>query len=121
MTKLSDFERILADAPMAVPALAAGVQAPLPNFDTPDRLDTEPAVLMYVMRGPLAGTAAVEINGVNVGAVSANGGSAFNAQKIAVDGARLNNGSNTISIVGPSAAFDIKDVYCFYHKSCACP
>ena len=103
------------------------------NFSTSARVESEPALLIFNVRG-LTDTnvdVVVRVNDIQVGTIGRYNGGSSNAgnwftQMIRVEGATLNSGSNELRIeaVGwPGATagnmfddFDLKDVVCFFHQ-----
>ena len=103
------------------------------TFSTSARVESEPAILIFNVRG-LTDTnvdVVVKVNNAQVGTIRRYNGGSDNAgnwytQMIRVEGATLNSGNNELQIeaVGwPGATagnmfddFDLKDVVCFFHQ-----
>ena len=104
------------------------------NFSTSARVETEPALLIFNVRG-LTDTnvdVVVRVNDIQVGTIRRYNGGSSNAgnwftQMIRIEGATLVSGSNELRIeaVGwPGSTvgnlfddFDLKDVVCFFHQA----
>lgn len=136
MAVLCDFTLIIGDAPVTI-----GDPQPVweARFDTGGRHAPGKAFLIFNVRG-LTFTAMnvnVKINNFVIGQIARYGGlndeerrdtaNYWYTQMIAMEGSRLNNGSNEIQIeaVGfPGATntnkfddFELKDMMCFFHQS----
>jgi hypothetical protein len=58
-----------------------------------------------------------EINGQDVGTITATPGTVFSTQMIALLADRLNAGDNKIALTDVSDTFELKNVVCFFHQS----
>jgi len=127
---LCDFTQILGDGGVTIGDADNEWEA---SFNTGGREPGSPAFLLFNVRG-LTHTdvdVPVEINGSVVGTIRRYPGEETTrnywfTQMIAVDGATLNNGNNTIRIEAvswPGASpghlydnFNLKNVVCFFHQ-----
>ena len=117
MPVLCDFIQIVGDAGQPIPQTTGNAQVPLPDFNTGGREAGSTALLVYSVMN-LAGSAAVYINGDNVGTITATSGNGFFfTQLIALSGSVLHDGNNEIVLKQVTNAFWIKDVICFFHES----
>ncbi len=112
MAEVCDFIQIIGDNGRNV----SGPTEDLPNFNTGSRMRSPTALLIYSVKD-LQGSADVYINGSRVGAMTETSGSIFSTQLIAVSGAQLRDGDNTIQVRNISDPFFIKDLICFFHQS----
>lgn len=115
MPVVSDFNQIVGDAAVSVPATAGGAEFPLPDFNSGGRESGSTALLMCSLRN-LTGSAEVRINANNVGSLTTAGAN-WVTQLVAVSGSSLNNGNNEIVLRNVSDGFQIKDVICFFHQA----
>ena len=116
MPVVCDFIQIIGDTIQPIPQTAAGVEVPLPDFNTSGREAQLTALLLLSARN-LAGSAQVFINNHHVGDITATSGAAFSTQLIAVAGNQINNGNNEIVLKAVSDPFELKDVICFFHQA----
>jgi hypothetical protein len=131
MPVVSDFTLIQGDTIVTI-----GDSLPVweTTFGTGGRVSSEPALLIFNVRGLTATdvNVIVKINNVEVGQIRRYGGDGdivnnWYTQMIAVGGSQLNDGNNELQIqaVGwpgstPGNLFDdfmLKDVVCFFHQS----
>jgi hypothetical protein len=120
MTVLCDYTEIIGDNPRSIPQTTGSAQVALPDFNTGGReAGTGPSrnALLILSARNLTGSAAVFINNVNVGSISATPGTAFSMQSISVTGNQLKDGNNEIVLRNVTDPFELKNVVCFFHQS----
>lgn len=115
-TVLADFIQILGDNRVTVRQTPEGAEFPIGSFDTGGRLSNQTALLMFSVRN-LTGSAAVSINDVTVGTITATPPGFFSTQIVGVAGHELTNGVNRIVLKNVTDDFEIKNLVCFFHQS----
>jgi len=131
MPVVSDFTLIRGDS---VVTIGDGLPLWEATFGTGGRVASEPALLIFNVRGLTVANAnvIVKINNEEVGQIRRYGGDGdivnnWYTQMIAVGGDQLNDGNNELQITAvgwPGAEagnlfddFQLKDVVCFFHQS----
>jgi len=115
-TVLADFTQILGNGPVTVRQTPAGAEFPIGSFDTGGRLSNQTALLIFSARN-LTGSAAVSINDVTVGTITATPSGFSSTQIVSVSGSELRDGANRIVLKNVTDDFEIKNLICFFHQS----
>jgi hypothetical protein len=119
MAVLADYVQILGDTPQNIQQVSGSAEVPLGDndgkFNTTGRDSDGTALLLYSVKD-LAGSAAVVVNNVKVGSITASAGAAFSTQLIAMDSGKIKDGDNDIVLKNVTDPFAIKDVRCFFHQ-----
>jgi hypothetical protein len=119
MAVLADYIEILGDNPQNISPVQGSAEVPLGDrdgkFNTSGRDSSGTALLLYSVKN-LAGSAAVFVNNVKVGSITATPGGAFSTQMILMDSGKIKDGDNDIVLKNVTDPFVIKDVICFFHQ-----
>lgn len=88
------------------------------EFQTPNRVETRPAMLMFMAKGLTSDPVSVKINTVTVGEIQPHAaGKYWFTQIFTFAGNQLDDGDNQISIDNHTGTdLEIQDLVCFFHK-----